>query len=279
MSGAVNASFSYDGLGRRTAKTVNGVTTAYVYDGLNFVQEKSAATPGAAVTANLLTGLDLDETFLRMSGSGAAFNIAAFLPDANNNTIYTTNRYYSMVENHRYEPYGAVTHLGMDDNTQLYTGRENDGTGLYYYRARYYHPVFGRFISEDPLDFAAGPNLYAYVHGNPVSLRDPRGTFVPFVFLVSAGAAGMAYLYFRNTMDGYVNEREREVSDMLTTYATDPSVARAQEFQNFAEYHGEGMARSVWPLAITAVPTRGIGPAIGAGLYWGGAFCAYWTKP
>ncbi len=30
-------------------------------------------------------------------------------------------------------------------------GREDDGTGLYYYRARYYVPVPGWFISEDPL--------------------------------------------------------------------------------------------------------------------------------
>jgi len=32
-----------------------------------------------------------------------------------------------------------------------YTGRENDGTGLYYYRARYYHPGAKRFIAEDPI--------------------------------------------------------------------------------------------------------------------------------
>ena len=42
-----------------------------------------------------------------------------------------------------------------------YAGRENDGNGLYYYRARYYSPRMGRFLSEDPIGFAGGQaNLY-----------------------------------------------------------------------------------------------------------------------
>lgn len=57
-----------------------------------------------------------------------------------------------------------------------YTGRENDGNGLYYYRARYYSPLLGRFISQDPLGFAgSGPNLYAYVFDSPTNLVDPLG--------------------------------------------------------------------------------------------------------
>jgi len=41
--------------------------------------------------------------------------------------------------------------VGPDDGNPLqYTGREVDGTGLYYYRARYYDPVLKRFISDDP---------------------------------------------------------------------------------------------------------------------------------
>jgi RHS repeat-associated protein len=44
-----------------------------------------------------------------------------------------------------------------------------------YYRARYYDPSIGRFISEDPIQFRGGINFYAYVRNNPVNLTDPFG--------------------------------------------------------------------------------------------------------
>jgi RHS repeat-associated protein len=54
--------------------------------------------------------------------------------------------------------------MGATGNAFLYTGWENDLTGLYYYRARYYHPTLQRFISEDPIEFAGGDvSLYGYV--------------------------------------------------------------------------------------------------------------------
>lgn len=57
----------------------------------------------------------------------------------------------------------------------MFTGREDGGSGLMYYRARYYDPVIGRFVSEDPLGFAAGVNFYNYVGGDPVNANDPMG--------------------------------------------------------------------------------------------------------
>jgi RHS repeat-associated protein len=57
-----------------------------------------------------------------------------------------------------------------------YTAREWDPEiNLYYYRNRYYDPKIGRFISEDRIGFADGPNFYVYLHGNPTGSRDPFG--------------------------------------------------------------------------------------------------------
>jgi RHS repeat-associated protein len=71
-------------------------------------------------------------------------------------------------------------------NTLTYTGREDDETGLKYYRARYYHPGLQRFISEDPISFAAGDvNLYGYVFNSPTGLRDPLGLAVDPVSLTA----------------------------------------------------------------------------------------------
>lgn len=82
---------------------------------------------------------------------------------------------------------GTVTDNGLyvsyargqaNGNSFQYTGRENDGTALYFYRARYYHPSRGRFIREDPLDFAGGDvNRYAYVLNAPSNDKDPTGLF------------------------------------------------------------------------------------------------------
>ena len=61
-------------------------------------------------------------------------------------------------------------------NSYSYTGREADAKGLYYYRARYYHPGLQRFISQDPISFASGDtNFYAYIFNSPTNFSDPLG--------------------------------------------------------------------------------------------------------
>jgi RHS repeat-associated protein len=163
------ASFSYDSFGRRTGKTVQGTTTNFVYDGLNPVQEKA----GATVTANLLTGLGIDEFFTRTDGVGSR----ALLPDALGSTVALGDSTGTLQTQYTYEPFGSATQSGQANTSSYkYTGREDDGTGLYYYRARYYHPRLQRFIAEDPIGFKGGDtNLYAYVFNTPTNLLDPSG--------------------------------------------------------------------------------------------------------
>ena len=76
-----------------------------------------------------------------------------------------------------YDSFGNLTvSTGSITNAFRYTGREWDSeTSLYYYRARYYDPAIGRFISEDPTGFRAGANFYPYVSGNPLTFNDPTG--------------------------------------------------------------------------------------------------------
>ena len=75
-----------------------------------------------------------------------------------------------------YSAYGEATALGPDGGNSLqYTGRENDGTGQQFSRARYYDHQLKRWISEDPIRLQAGQNFYAYVGGDPVNQSDPTG--------------------------------------------------------------------------------------------------------
>jgi len=59
----------------------------------------------------------------------------------------------------------------------LYTTRHRDATTkLYFHRARYYHAQLGRFVSRDPIGYAAEDmNLYAYVGNSPPRRTDPLG--------------------------------------------------------------------------------------------------------
>jgi RHS repeat-associated protein len=199
LASMTGASFAYDPLGRRVSRTVSGTTTSYLYDGVNPVQELSGTTP----PANLLTGLGIDEYFTRTD----AFGAETLLTDALGSTVALTDPTGVVLTEYTYEPFGRTTITGAaTDNPFQYTGRENDGTGLYYYRARYYSSSIQRFISEDPILAPLTPlnlglcrmtnrtiwllpgrigtpnagisqflNSYAYVQNNPLRLSDPMG--------------------------------------------------------------------------------------------------------
>ena len=147
-----------------------GVATHYVYDGGNEVQAQNSK---GAVSANMLNGLGLDDRFTRTAiASGTT---SAFLVDGLGSTLglaYTG----AVKTDYAYQPYGTASVSGTSNtNTYEYTGRELDGSGLQYNRNRYYNPAWGRFVSEDPIGFAGGPNVYAYVGGDPVNGIDPTG--------------------------------------------------------------------------------------------------------
>jgi RHS repeat-associated protein len=82
----------------------------------------------------------------------------------------------------RHHSFGRITQqTGTLSNRFWYTGREWDGEiGLYFYRARYYDPLVGRFVGEDPIGFEArDANLYRYVLNSSPNATDPMGLFVP----------------------------------------------------------------------------------------------------
>jgi RHS repeat-associated protein len=168
ISGSNTVSFQHDAQGRRTSKTINSAQTDFLYDGLTPVQELN----GTTVVANLLTGLGIDEYLTRTDTGGTGH----FLTDALGSTVALSDGTGAVPTTYTYAPFGAASMSGTATaNAFDYTGRENDGTGLHYYRARYYHPTLQRFISEDPIGFRGGMNLYAYVGNRPTWAVDPRG--------------------------------------------------------------------------------------------------------
>ena len=85
-----------------------------------------------------------------------------------------------VVKSYVYDAFGNIVSETGElpfDNLFHYTGRQFDAeSGLYYYRARYYDPQIGRFISEDPIGLRGGDvNFYSYVFNDPINLVDPLG--------------------------------------------------------------------------------------------------------
>lgn len=183
LSGGASASFAYDGVGRRRGKTIGGATTNFLYDARNFVQE---LTSGGTPTANLLTGLGLDETFTRTDVGGTS----TVLTDALGSVLELADAAGTLQTHYTYDPFGSTTASGAaSGNTAQFTGRENDGTGLYFNRARFYSPALQRFIAEDPIGLSAGSNLSSYVANAPTAFVDPLGLKPCSSFGRCAGAA------------------------------------------------------------------------------------------
>jgi RHS repeat-associated protein len=90
------------------------------------------------------------------------------------------------------DPFGNTTVTsGSFANEFQYAGRENDGTGLYFSRARYYNPTLQRFVSEDPIGFKGGDaNLYAYAQNSPTNFTDPTGNSNSAIHIVETYLGG-----------------------------------------------------------------------------------------
>jgi RHS repeat-associated protein len=164
----LSASFQYDAFGRRISKTLNGSTTDFLYNGAAVVQEISSGTP----VATMLTGGG-NELLTRTDASGTS----SYLPDGLCSTLALIDSAGVLQTQYTYEPFGKTTTTGAaTTNKHAYSGREDDSTGLYYLRNRYYSPSLQRFISEDPIEFSGGDaNLYSYVLNSPVLYTDPNG--------------------------------------------------------------------------------------------------------
>jgi RHS repeat-associated protein len=158
--------YKYDALGRRIERGKGSAWTRFSYDG----EDVALDTASDGTTVEYVNGLALDEKLLRRAGGATQY----FAIDHLGSTRALTDASGAVVERQSYDSFGdgagsAITRYG-------YTGREADtDTGLLYYRARWYDPQTGRFISEDPIGFDGGINWYAYVENNPANLVDPSG--------------------------------------------------------------------------------------------------------
>ncbi len=179
--------YVYDGDGKRLQATENSVTTTYMYDGLNVVYEKNST----GITAYIYgpTGKLARRTTINQTS-----NTYFYHTDHLGSTRLVTDGSKNIVAAATYHPFGDLSTVEGPER-YLFTGKEKDATGLYYYGARYYDPEIGRFVTRDPYTSLpddprvisnsagayAGPtnpqklNRYSYAGNNPVRFNDPSG--------------------------------------------------------------------------------------------------------
>jgi RHS repeat-associated protein len=201
------ARYSYDVVGRRVARSVagGGATGStnveyYVYDGNQVVADLDA---NGNLLRTYIWGPGIDNLLsitLHPSTNSSSPVLHRVLPapityyalkDHLNSVLALTDADGVVVESYEYDAYGHTTILDGNGipqvsslgspassigNRYMWQGREYDAeTGLYYFRARWYSPETGRWLSKDPIGISGGLNLYDFCGNNPVNFVDPYG--------------------------------------------------------------------------------------------------------
>ena len=173
--------FKYDALGRRILRSNDSSVTKYIYEGAQVVQELDASD---AIVREYIWGDSIDE-LLGFRQGGVSYTV-------HENSIGSisaiTNGSGALVERYDYDVFGLpfITDLNNDtppdpttsflNQPYSFQGREWDPVlRMFYFRARYYDPALGRFISQDPERYSDSPNLYQSFLNSPLNLGDPLG--------------------------------------------------------------------------------------------------------
>lgn len=171
--------YDYDSEGKRTRHldSERG-SVEYVYDDQAVIEERLTANPNGDPPNARVTRYHYGQDLLAIAeDAGTRY----YHQDALGSTTQLSDSAGLTTVEYKTDPFGNVRLSDGDtDNRQTFTGQEYDErTGLYYYGARYYDPVIGRFINQDSYlgdpGTPASLHRYLYAYSNPLSYTDPTG--------------------------------------------------------------------------------------------------------
>lgn len=232
VKGSNTMSFEYNDAGLRISKTVNGVTTHYVYDGSLLLAEYNDTT----TTVYIYDALGSPIGFKSRANSYAADTWDVYWYDKNLQgdivAIYNSNG--TKLVSYTYNAWGVTSKTYSNggasttaaNNNLTYRGYYYDSNlGMYYLQSRYYDPAICRFINADCPDvITATPdaltdkNLYAYCDNNPVMRVDEDGEFWLSAILIGAAigavVSGITSIITQKIETGTVNLAEVAISSI-----------------------------------------------------------------
>ena len=164
----VNVGFAYDGFNRRVAITRSGSTTFYLWCSEQICQSRNS---GGAVVRDYYPEGEL------LPGNGTRLYYG---PDqiGTPRDVVAASSLGRTVEAYDYDPFGnpITTPVNGTLTDFRYAGMlYQPDSGLYLTQYRIYDPRLGRWLNRDPLRERAGPNVFAYVHNEPINTFDPMG--------------------------------------------------------------------------------------------------------
>jgi RHS repeat-associated protein len=203
--GSTTWTYAYGPLDRRMSKTDGTNIFQYLYDNDRAVAEYNGT---GTLLRKYIYGPGLDEPIMMIVPGDPNETVYYYHADHLGSVIGLTNDAGAWVEKYAYTLYGKPAAPSTVGNPYMYTGRRLDTeTGLYYYRARYYDPNLRRFIETDPIGYAGGMNLYAYVGNSPINFVDPLGLEPPdrSLWVPFESNVGMLLDAIKNTTQGFGN--------------------------------------------------------------------------
>lgn len=181
-NGGLAESYGYDALDRRISIADSATTNYLVYDGPHVIAE--VGTSGSLVRSYTY-GPGIDNILTMTVHTGETAVTYYYLKDHLGSVQAVVDASGSIVESYQYDAWGNTSVFDGSGNplTQsaignrfCWQGREISWkTRLYYFRARWYEPTTGRWLSNDPIGISGGLNQYVFCGGNPVNWIDPFG--------------------------------------------------------------------------------------------------------
>ena len=158
----------YDGEGLRHEMEENGRLIKFLY---NEDREVVAEETGNGTITRYIRGLGIIS-----SDSEEAKTYYHYVSDEQGSITHVLSEDAEILNHYSYDAFGNIIEKTEKvENRFCYNGEMLDPvTQQYYLRARFYHPVIGRFTQEDTY-YGDGLNLYQYCQANPVGYVDPSG--------------------------------------------------------------------------------------------------------